>query len=52
MVRFVITSVTLLAASMAQAACVGPAVNQATVDLIAEFEGFMPDVCKLTILPL
>jgi hypothetical protein len=28
------------------ARCVGPAVNQATLDLVKEFEGFRPDICK------
>ncbi|TGJ83245.1 hypothetical protein E0Z10_g5522 [Xylaria hypoxylon] len=44
MVRLAITSLTLLAVSTTQAACTGPAANQATVDLIAEFEGFSADV--------
>ncbi|GAP85722.1 putative glycoside hydrolase family 24 protein [Rosellinia necatrix] len=44
MVRFAATSAALLAASMAQAACIGPAVNSATINLIAEFEGFRADV--------
>ncbi|KAI0907585.1 lysozyme-like domain-containing protein [Ustulina deusta] len=44
MVRLAVTSATLLAATMAQAACNGPAVNQATINLIAEFEGFVPTV--------
>ncbi|KAI0809560.1 lysozyme-like domain-containing protein [Xylaria sp. FL0064] len=44
MVRFTVVSATLLAASTAKAACVGPAVNQATIDLIAEFEGFSATV--------
>lgn len=29
-----------------QAACIGPAVNQATLSLVEEFEGFRADVCK------
>lgn len=30
--------------AVAQAACIGPPVNQATVDLVAGFEGFRPSV--------
>ncbi|KAI0402047.1 lysozyme [Xylaria palmicola] len=43
MVRLAVTSATLLAATIASA-CTGPAVNQATIDLISEFEGFSADV--------
>ncbi|KAF2964128.1 hypothetical protein GQX73_g9457 [Xylaria multiplex] len=43
MVRLAVASATLLVVSKAYA-CTGPAVNQATVDLIAGFEGFSADV--------
>ncbi|KAI0388456.1 lysozyme [Xylariaceae sp. FL0594] len=43
MVRAAITSVTLLAATLASA-CTGPSVNEATVELIASFESFSPDI--------
>jgi hypothetical protein len=36
----------LVAAVSVSAQCTGPAVNAATISLIAEFEGFRPDVCK------
>ncbi|KAI1811420.1 lysozyme [Poronia punctata] len=42
MVRIAVTTA-VLGASLA-AACTGPAINQATLDLIGEFEGFIPDV--------
>jgi hypothetical protein len=29
-----------------RAACIGPPVNQATLSLVEEFEGFRADVCK------
>lgn len=35
----------LLGISSVSAQCVGPAVNQATLDLIKEFEGWYPDIC-------
>lgn len=31
--------------SLASAACIGPDVNQATLDLVKEFEGWYPDIC-------
>lgn len=34
------------------AECVGPAVNQATLDLVKEFEGWEPDICTLGWHPL
>lgn len=33
------------AASTATAACTGPAVNKATLDLVKSFEGWYPDIC-------
>ena len=33
------------APSLVLADCIGPAVNQATLDLIKEFEGWYPDIC-------
>lgn len=33
------------ASSTAIATCEGPAVNQATLDLVKEFEGWYPDIC-------
>ncbi|KAI3319328.1 lysozyme [Xylariaceae sp. AK1471] len=44
MVRLAVISATLFAVSMTEAACTGPAVNQATIDLISGFEGFSADV--------
>ncbi|KAJ2998176.1 hypothetical protein NUW58_g411 [Xylaria curta] len=44
MVRLAITFAALIAVSTTQAQCTGPPVNQATIDLIAEFEGFSADV--------
>ena len=46
--HFQISSAALLmlgASSIANAACVGPDVNQATLDLVKEFEGWYPDIC-------
>ena len=40
-----------LAAGGVSAACVGPEVNQATIDLIKEFESFQPDICGYYSLP-
>ena len=34
------------ASSTAIAACVGPDVNQATLDLVKSFEGWYPDICE------
>lgn len=42
----------LLGAAAVSAQCVGPAVNSATVSLVAEFEGFRPDICKWSLFPL
>jgi hypothetical protein len=36
----------LMGAAAVSAQCTGPAVNSATVSLVAEFEGFSPDICK------
>ncbi|SPO00363.1 uncharacterized protein DNG_03208 [Cephalotrichum gorgonifer] len=36
----------LAASSTATAACIGPAVNQATLDLVKEFEGWYPNIYK------
>lgn len=33
------------ASSTAMAACTGPDVNQATLDLVKSFEGWYPDIC-------
>jgi len=33
------------AAGIVKAACIGPLVNQAAVDLIKSFEGWEPDIC-------
>lgn len=35
----------LMGATVISAQCTGPAANSATVDLIAEFEGFSADIC-------
>src|SRR5688500_18197532 len=35
----------VLGASVVSAQCVGPAVNDATIDLVTSFEGFEPDIC-------
>ena len=46
--HFQIPSAALLilgTSSLASAACVGPDVNQATLDLVKEFEGWYPDIC-------
>lgn len=47
--HFQIPSAALLlllgSSSSASAACEGPAVNQATLDLVKEFEGWYPDIC-------
>lgn len=46
------TNVALLfflgASTTALADCVGPDVNQATLDLVKEFEGWYPDICRWT----
>ncbi|KAI1292918.1 lysozyme-like domain-containing protein [Xylaria venustula] len=44
MVRVTTISATLLTAAMAKAVCVGPSVNQATIDLISQYEGFSATV--------
>ena len=36
----------LMGAAAVSAQCTGPAVNSATVSLVAEFEGFRPDICE------
>lgn len=36
----------LVAAVSVSGQCTGPAINSASLSLIAEFEGFRPDVCK------
>lgn len=46
MVQFTTNALLLVGAISGVTACTGPAVNQATVDLVASFEGFRPDVCK------
>lgn len=38
-------SLLVLVASVS-AACVGPEVNQATIDLVQGFESFEPDICR------
>ena len=35
----------LVGAVAVSAQCTGPAANAATVSLVAEFEGFSPDIC-------
>lgn len=36
----------LVGATAVSAQCVGPPANAATVDLVADFEGFEPDICE------
>lgn len=36
----------LVGATAVSAQCAGPPANAATVSLIAEFEGFRPNICK------
>ncbi|MBE3046288.1 hypothetical protein IMZ48_27875 [Candidatus Bathyarchaeota archaeon] len=37
------------ASSSAIAKCIGPPVNQATLDLVKDFEGWIPDICELPV---
>ena len=36
----------LVGAAAVSGACIGPNANAATVSLVAEFEGFSPDICE------
>ena len=38
------------ASSSAIAKCIGPPVNQATLDLVKEFEGWIPGICELPVI--
>ena len=40
------TVIALFGVASTVQACTVPKANQATVDLVAEFEGFVPNVCE------